>query len=546
LDQIQTAMKFLYILSAAALSALTVHLHAQPAYDWHHDTYDPVPSRAVAAKTIAAGDSNFVYVAGQSNRGTDFDFGAGIAHLSDTLHANAYVAVYTTTGVYARSWCLEQTTNGFSQVGDMCIAGNGDVLITGYFTGAVDFSPGAASTIIAAGTGPVDSYVARYTKLGQLLWVKTFTPTGTSWVQTLCIKEAVSKVVVGGMFFTAPAGQVDLNPDAGTNNYSTTNCAAGFIVCLSSAGTFEWTIGNLAGSVQGIDMNSSGTIAVTGQVIVQTDFDPGPNAATHTAVCTGPCMGDFFVARYDSSGNYEWHYAVGDWYEGVGFDVRINPADEIYVVGYCGGLIDLDPGPGNTSVNTNGNFCAKYYINGSLAWARNGGSALDIDAAGNTYVLDHSGTHFLSPTGAAIWSIAAGITPYGGSIALSQNAKILMAWESAMTEDMDPGPGTVTVNNPLIAPHAIHLSLQIMPTALAEAGSAHSPTLYPNPASGSITVSACSTQEAYTIVNAAGATVKTGIIVSGQQQISIAELPDGVYFLSTGSAQQPARFVIIH
>lgn len=524
-----------------------INLHAQPAYDWHHDTYDAVTTRTVSAKNIAAGDSDYVYIAGQSNHGVDFDFTAGVARLSDTLHQNAYVAVYTTAGVYARSWCLEQTANGSSQVGDMCIAANGDVLITGYFSGTIDFSPGPASNTIVAGAGNVDSYIARYTKLGQLVWVRTFAPAAGNWVQTLCIKEAAGKIVVGGMFFTTTAATpVDLNPEAGVNNYSTTNCAAGFILNFSSNGTFGWAIGNIGGSVQGIDMNASGNIAATGQVIVQTDFDPGPGTVSYTATCTGPCMGDFFVARYDASGNYQWHYAVGSWWEGVGLDVRIAATNDVYVVGYCGGVVDLDGGPGNAFVNNSGNFCAKYYSTGAFAWARDGGAALEIDVIGNTYLMDHNGTHLISNAGSSYWDIVVGMTSWGGSIALSQNGKILMVWESGVTEDVDPGAGTISVNNPMIAAHAIHLSLSepTMGTAQPDAGSFVN--IYPNPAADLINVEQTANENtAYTILNTAGECVGSGRLEGSHTKIDVSAFANGVYFVRLeGTRAQVLRFVI--
>lgn len=539
-----------HLLSATLLLCILAHTraYAQPSYDWHHDTYDAVSSRVVTAENIAAGDSDFVYVAGQSNGGVDFDFGAGTANLSDTLHANAYVAVYTTTGVYARSWCLEQTANGSSQVSDMCIAGNGDVLITGYFTGTIDFSPGAASTIIVAGAGNVDSYVARYTRFGQLLWVKTFAPLAGTWVQTTCIAEAANKIVVGGMFSSGASAQVDLNPDAGVNNYSTPNCAGGFFMNLSASGTVAWVAGNIGANVQGIDMNASGTIAVTGQAFGQVDFDPGPNTAAYTAVCTVPCMGDFFVARYGASGNYQWHYAVGhvQW-EGVGFDVCIMPTNEIHVIGYCGGLIDLDGGPGSLMVNNSGNFCAKYYANGTVAWGWDGGGALEIDAIGNTYLLDHNGMHLISNAGSAYWSIPCGFSFYGGSIGRSQNNKVLVVWQSNAAEDVDPGPGTINVNSPTVTSHPIHLSLQDPTLNVTGTATASIANVYPNPACEVLNIELNSNgPSACTIINALGETVMTVQLVQGNNAVNVSALAEGVYYLRQEPGTVSAPFVVVH
>jgi hypothetical protein len=429
----------------------------------------------------------------------------------------------------------------------MCIAGNGDVLITGYFSGTIDFSPGPATTTILAGAGNADSYVARYTKMGQLLWVKTFAPPAGTWVQTLSIKEAANKIVVGGMF-SASSAPVDLNPDAGVDNYTTSNCASGFFMKFSGSGTVAWVCGNIGTSVQGIDMNATGTIAITGQVFGQADFDPGPNTAAYSSVCTFPCMGDFYVARYDASGNYQWHHAAGSWWEGVGLDVRIMPTNEIHVIGYCGGLIDLDGGPGSLMVNNSGNFCAKYYSNGNVAWGWDGGAALEIDAAGNTYLLDHNGTHLLSNAGTAYWSIPCGFSSFNGSIGLSQNNKILVAWQSGVTEDVDPGPGTINVNSPTATPHAIHLSLQDPGMTVAGSGSIRLANVYPNPVSGQFIIS-CDSDEctAFRIINSIGETVMSGATEGNNTPVNVSELPAGLYFiLLEEDAPLTLPFVITH
>lgn len=519
-------------------------LNAQVAYDWHHETGDTLAGRPSSIKTICTGDSNCVYVCGDSRGGVDFDYGAPVVLLPDTLHQNGYVAVYDTDGNFLRLWSLELTTNGYCQMTDMCIAVNSDVIVTGYFSGSVDFDPSAGNNIVASGSGG-DSYIARYTKYGQLLWARSFTPSSGNWVGAMCVAEEAGKVVVGGSFYSTASSPVDLNPEAGVDPYVASNaCAGGFIMSLSQNGTYTWCLGNIGGSVQKIDMNASGTIAVTGQVIIQTDFDPGPGTASHTAVCTGPCMGDFYVARYSLNGSYLWHYAAGNWYEGVGLGVRITATDQVFVVGYCGGLIDLDPGSGSTQINTNGNFGAMYQANGGLGWAWNGGAALEADAFGNAYLMDHNGTHCISPSGNATWSIPVAPEVYGGAVALSQNGKIHLAWETSVTEDVDPGSGIILVNSPNAFSRYMLLSLYFTSSEVNEATTANQTVVYPNPCSDLLTLEATGETSSCTIFDSRGQQVLYTVTAPGQTRIDVSMLPAGIYYLRNGNSAVAVPFVI--
>lgn len=524
---------------------LHFQLTAQPIYDWHHDTFDTTGSRSCSHEVIAAGDSDFVYIAGYSQGGVDFDFGPGTVNLSDTTHLNGFVSVYNNNGTYARSWCMEVVNTGHCYLNDMCIASNGDVLVTAYFDGSVDFDPSPIQNIVTAGPG-FDSYIARYSKYGQLLWVRSFAPTSGTSVSTFCITETSGKIAVGGMFSGPSSTPIDLDPGTGVVNYFTTNtCADGFVLYLNQSGNIIWSIANIGGSIQEIDMNATGNIAVTGQVVVQTDFDPGSGTVPYTAVCTGPCMGDFYVARYSSTGAYQWHYAVGDWFEGAGFSVSITASNQVYVTGYCGGLIDLDPGSGNTSINTSGYFCAKYSANGALSWAWDGGAALEVDGTGNTYLLDHNGTHCISPNGTSWWDIPVGMTSYGGSIALTQNGKVLLTWPSNQSEDVDPGATTMMINSPFIYQHSIDLSLVVPSVGIEDQSTSYGWSIFPNPTGDYIFIEGDETNSGCaTITNAMGQVVGTTNILPHENRIDISGLPRGSYYLRFENGQLAGSFII--
>ena len=91
------------------------------------------------------------------------------------------------------------------------------------------------------------------------------------------------------------------------------------------------------------------------------DFDPGPGTATFMP------MGDnTYVAKYNSSGQYQWAFNIGGF--SYGTDIEIDASNNIFVMGVLATTADFDPGPGTYNVPPPGftinTYLAKYTSNG--------------------------------------------------------------------------------------------------------------------------------------------------------------------------------------
>jgi hypothetical protein len=542
-------MKLHYKIAVALACATGIYMHAQVAYDWHFVTGDNTSgayNNYISA--IGTGDSNYVYVAGHTAGNPDIDPGAGTVIIPNNGNPNdGYMAVYTPNGDYVRSWRLSTNagSNNSSAIEDMCIASNGDVLLCGLFQGTTDFDPSAAvNAATSAGTG---GYIARYTKLGQLIWLKTYTtPVVSTYVAPFCISEAGGEITVGGAFSLASNSTVDLDPDAGVASYSHPNGGYyGFLMRFSASGSYTWSKGFIGKTVQEMDVNALGEIACTGQVAGTADFDPGAGVASYTAQSAFP-FGDFYVAYYSAAGDYYWHHAAGtSAAEGTGYAVAFDAASNICVTGLCAGGIDLDPGPGVVISGASGSWLAKYYSIGSLAWAINGGEGLALDANDNVYATGMLGVRCFSPGGMIYWSGAVADQQFytASCMAVSPTGQIHIGWQHWMQEDVDPGAGVINTTYSQNGSSYIVLTLDHLSTGIPVEETPSAYSVYPNPATEFITVNGDGSS-AFTVFNSFGQEVLTQISNSTQTRIDVSTLPAGMYYLRTAEGVYVQSFVI--
>ncbi|MGX7668408.1 SBBP repeat-containing protein, partial [Flavobacterium pedocola] len=129
-----------------------------------------------------------------------------------------------------------------------------------------------------------------------------------------------------------------------------------------------------------IAVDAAGNRYVIGNFKNTADFDPSPAAANLTS--TGGSQ-DFFIAKYDASGNYVWAKAIGGISNNEnGMSIAIDATGQLYVVGNFEGTTDFDPSASTanlvSTVNTDF-YIAKYDNNGNYLWAKSleGGNSED-------------------------------------------------------------------------------------------------------------------------------------------------------------------------
>lgn len=182
-----------------------------------------------------------------------------------------------------------------------------------------------------------------------------------------------------------------------------------FCLLFSSVDGFSQQL-NWASKIGGAGNENSNTVYTdpAGNVYIagkfegnNVDFDP--SGATFLLSSAG--MGDGFVAKYTSTGQFLWAFRFGGADRDEANALAFDQSNNVYVTGFFrGSNVDFDPGAGVANLNSNGQsgsdpgyggdvVVAKYNASGQYQWAFNvGGSqyenaiSIATDPSGNVYV----------------------------------------------------------------------------------------------------------------------------------------------------------------
>ncbi|MBL0342193.1 MAG: T9SS type A sorting domain-containing protein [Bacteroidetes bacterium] len=433
---------------------------------------------------------------------------------------------------------------------DLARDAQGNIYITGDFTGTKSFG---AYTLIATGFSEV--FVAKFDPTGNCLWaVKAGANFSSAFASSIAFSG--SQLYVGGLFTNnincggvvqTTLGNNDgflmkLDPATGACTWIinigglyndvitsvTPENSGGIFICgtFTDAATFG-TVSLNSGSVNNIDMflakyNTDGTCAwavkagggsddkansvkqLPGGAIFMTGYFQG-TSSFGTINVTSVFNYDFFLAKYDGSGNASWVQTGGGNGNDIGYSIGTDASANIYVTGFIGDTASFS---GTTIFdNEYGSIIvAKYNNGGFLQWIKTAGGAIDdsgydisTDAGGSSYISGYvngnsnfSGTilsgvqgrdGFLAkydPSGIVKWVARVGSTGFdiGKSIVNDANGFCYVAGDFS---------GTVTLGtNQIVSPPgewSVYLARAGGGTLSLKDDLKESPfTIFPNPA----------------------------------------------------------------
>lgn len=122
------------------------------------------------------------------------------------------------------------------------------------------------------------------------------------------------------------------------------------------------------------------------------DFDPGIGVFNLTA--NG--MGDIFVSKLDSSGNFLWAENFGGPCIDFAKDIEVDGNNNIIVTGSFCQTVDFDPGPALYQLSTYGYgaFIIKLDASGNLIWAKQMTGSQGSSSEGMSLAIDNIGNVF--------------------------------------------------------------------------------------------------------------------------------------------------------
>ena len=373
------------------------------------------------------------------------------------------------------------------------IDNNGDLIVTGFFSGTVDFDPGPA-IVNRTSAGDNDIFIQKLDPNGNLLWIRTIGGPGRERGQSIAV-DASNNIVIAGEF----EDTVDFDP--GPSNFTLIgigNVTQFYVLKLDQNGSFLWanafySTGNVPQcEVNSLDCDQTGSVYLTGSFRGVIDFDPGPDSAIFSNSIGG---WDLFVLKLNANGGFTFAKIVAGKaatnYGATGNSIKVGNSGDVYVTGSYRGQLDFDPGVGSDSLINNelrsDAFVFKLDTSGAYQWVREFGNAmredcydLSIDPQGDIYVTgSYSGTLDFDPgvgfsnltaslfdstfhacfllkldeSGNYIWSRSIGPTgstgdlwansTFGSAVANDLAGNVYLTGVFFGTSDLDPGPGSV-------------------------------------------------------------------------------------------------------
>ncbi len=267
-------------------------------------------------------------------------------------------------------WAIGIGSSGGDEGHGVAIANDGSIIVTGSFSGSVDFDPGSGATILVS-RGGTDGFAARYSTDGNFLGAVQFGGTEDDAANVAAVR-ADGDVIVAGSFRNIATFGSALAPvlltSAGDTDF--------FLARLAPTLGLQWAVrggGTGADNIppNSIVLESSGLIDVAGNFTGSADLDPSANAVL--VVSQG--AGDVFLAQYASTGAF---IGLAREFGGAGNDavsvLARDASGNLYVGGSFQGAVDFDPGPGVqiiTGLGTAGAadaFIASFSSAISLRW----------------------------------------------------------------------------------------------------------------------------------------------------------------------------------
>jgi type IX secretion system substrate protein/beta-propeller repeat-containing protein len=554
-------MKKLLLIFMLALVGLSINAQI-PIWQW---------AREGICSSIGSGDG--VSVASDASGNIYFTgfYGDTITFGSYTLMApsnsvNTFVTKYNTSGnvIWSKS---SSVTMGFGNSASIATDPFGNVYITGNFASpTIKFG---AYTLINGGNQNI--FLTKYDSSGNVLWAKAVSGLnndGGSGVAT----DAHGNCFITG-YFSSPSLVFGIDTINNMGSYDI------FLAKYDSAGNALWAKsagGNDSDEGNGIVTDLFGNIYLTGNF-----YSTIAHFGTDSVI-NNSGVGEFFLAKYDSVGNSIWvRNGIGTMGDG-GYGVATDPQGNAFSTGFFYSptiIFDTD-----SLINSNlcNIFIVKYDSSGNILWAKSSsgnisamGYSIISDEFGNTYIEGGMGDTVITfdtvtlhaPTNSsdAVFIIkynSSGNALYGFALAsggednsgltLDPFGNIFIGSDFDLVNPFIIGNDSLMINSGATDAEVPYIAkLGFRDAGIPQVNSKYSISLYPNPTSGTFTLSCSLPQSGISnyelgIMDVLGRMVYTQAIVNQQSSIiNVSQLSNGIYFyqLTNGKETYRGKFV---
>ncbi len=276
------------------------------------------------------------------------------------------------------AWVKSAGTSSDDQATSVVRDSQGNVYLTGYFTGTISF--GSGNNLISS--GGTDMFIAKYTNNGGLVWAKKAGGTGAD-------KGVDIKMDNQGYIYIL--GWHAASAFFGTTQIDNADGAKSFIAKYDDTGQLIW-VKKLGGYARTFTIDGANNLFISASF--------GATIKVETTQITANGYDDIWMGKFTSNGNLSW---IREMYGSNGSETPVaittSADNKVLLTGRFDGSCIFDGG-GSTISNAGGTgnedmFLVKYDTSGSFQWVRqfsaqvsnqSSTKSLAVDASGNIYI----------------------------------------------------------------------------------------------------------------------------------------------------------------
>jgi hypothetical protein len=247
----------------------------------------------------------------------------GGSNLTNSDAGDVYVAKYL-SAAGAHSWSKKISGAGSEVSLGETVDSSGDLVVVGSFNVNANLGAGFVNT-----AGVEDIFIVKYLGTdGSFVWGHTYGSTASD-KGTCVVVDSSGNFFMGGTF----AGSFSLG---GTNIVSSGAFTDGLIAKFDNAGVHQWSkrLGAAPGFINGIAVDSSGNVLVTGYFQNTANFDGQTMSSSLNS-------SDMFVSKYTTAGVHLWTKSYGGSNADIGYSIFANPGNPV-VTGSFSGTASFD------------------------------------------------------------------------------------------------------------------------------------------------------------------------------------------------------------
>jgi len=253
------------------------------------------------------------------------DFGGGPLTIDSSIGSALFLAKYSATGTHVWSKIFYSTSGNVGN--GVAVDGSGNVLLTGFYQGTVDFG-GGPLPLVEQGV-----FLAKFSAAGAHLWSKSFGSAQDTAGAAVAVDPHGDVVMTG--YFT---GSMDFGGGLLTSRFGRDV----FLAKYSGAnGAHLWSRefgGTTNDVVNALAVDGNGDVVLTGSFEYTINFG--------AATLTSAGLQDIYVANYSgAAGTPLSAESFGSTSTDAGYGVAVDATGAILVTGYFSGTVDFGAGP---------------------------------------------------------------------------------------------------------------------------------------------------------------------------------------------------------